>query len=70
MNDSYFKFVLDLTRDKNNQYPSFRISYTNTFAKPPWFELVEEEYKACRERIGLSDYSSFTKIDLWVSYRL
>ncbi|XP_076169845.1 pyruvate dehydrogenase phosphatase regulatory subunit, mitochondrial [Ptiloglossa arizonensis] len=42
-----------------------KIAYTNTFSKPPWFEPVSEEYAACRERIGLSDYSSFTKIDLW-----
>lgn len=43
-----------------------RIAYTNTFGKPPWFEFVAEEYAACRERVGISDYSSFTKIDLWV----
>lgn len=43
----------------------FRIAHTNTFGKPEWFGLVESEYRACRERIGLADYSSFTKIDLW-----
>ncbi|KOX71509.1 Pyruvate dehydrogenase phosphatase regulatory subunit, mitochondrial [Melipona quadrifasciata] len=42
-----------------------KIAYTNTFSKPPWFEAVSNEYAACRETIGLSDYSSFTKIDLW-----
>ena len=45
----------------------YKIAYTNTFAKPPWFDHVAQEYAACRESIGLSDYSSFTKIDLWVS---
>lgn len=43
----------------------FRIARTGTFVKPPWFDLVSEEYAACREAVGLSDYSSFTKIDLW-----
>lgn len=45
----------------------FKIAHTNTFGKPPWFDSVASEYAACRETIGLSDYSSFTKIDLWVS---
>lgn len=43
----------------------YRIAYTNTFGKPPWFEFVAKEYAACREGVGISDYSSFTKIDLW-----
>lgn len=43
----------------------FRIAHTKTFGKPHWFDLVADEYRACRERIGLADYSSFTKIDLW-----
>ncbi|KOB76949.1 Uncharacterized protein OBRU01_04874 [Operophtera brumata] len=42
----------------------FRIAYTKTFGKPHWFETVQREYWACRESVGLSDYSSFTKIDL------
>lgn len=44
----------------------YKIAYTNTFGKPPWFDFVAKEYAACRESVGLSDYSSFTKIDLWV----
>ncbi|XP_023287737.1 pyruvate dehydrogenase phosphatase regulatory subunit, mitochondrial isoform X2 [Orussus abietinus] len=43
----------------------YKIANTNTFGKPPWFDCVAEEYAACRETVGLSDYSSFTKIDLW-----
>ncbi|KAF5286680.1 hypothetical protein FQA39_LY16163 [Lamprigera yunnana] len=43
----------------------YRIAHTDTFALPPWFDYVAAEYEACREIIGLSDYSSFTKIDLW-----
>lgn len=43
----------------------YRIAETDTFGKPVWFDLVAGEYAACRESVGLSDYSSFTKIDLW-----
>ncbi|XP_063227263.1 pyruvate dehydrogenase phosphatase regulatory subunit, mitochondrial isoform X2 [Bacillus rossius redtenbacheri] len=43
----------------------YRVAYTNTFSKPPWFDCVSEEYAAVREGVALSDYSSFTKIDLW-----
>lgn len=49
-------------------FQRYKIAYTNTFGKPPWFDAVAQEYAACREAIGLSDYSSFTKIDLWVIY--
>ncbi|CAG9761747.1 unnamed protein product [Ceutorhynchus assimilis] len=43
----------------------YRIAYTNTFGKPPWFDYVAKEYAACREGVGISDYSSFTKVDFW-----
>ncbi|XP_013105604.2 pyruvate dehydrogenase phosphatase regulatory subunit, mitochondrial [Stomoxys calcitrans] len=54
-------------KDKRDEFgmPSFRIAETNTFGKPPWFDIVASEYNACRERVGLADYSSFTKYDLW-----
>lgn len=42
-----------------------RIAHTRTFHKPPWFNNVWSEYTACRERVGLLDYSSFTKLELW-----
>lgn len=45
----------------------YRTAETNTFAKPDWFDVVAKEYEACRETVGLCDYSSFTKIDLTVS---
>lgn len=51
--------------DENGE-SKFRIASTNTFGKPAWFDIVASEYEACREKIGLCDYSSFTKIDLWV----
>lgn len=44
---------------------SFDKGDTKTYAKPHWFDIVASEYDACREKIGLSDYSSFTKLDLW-----
>ncbi|KAK6644016.1 hypothetical protein RUM43_000281 [Polyplax serrata] len=43
----------------------YKIAETNTFGKPAWFDLVASEYSACREAIGFSDYSSFTKLELW-----
>ncbi|CAB0020419.1 unnamed protein product [Nesidiocoris tenuis] len=43
----------------------YRIAVTNTFGKPPWFDYVSSEYEACRESVGISDYSSFTKLELW-----
>src|SRR5438132_1823061 len=32
------------------------------WAKPPWFDLVAEEHRAFRERVGIIDMSSFGKI--------
>ena len=52
--------------DRSNGLHPYRIAYTNTFGKPPWYDWVSDEYSACRESVGISDYSSFTKIDLWV----
>ncbi|XP_018566910.1 pyruvate dehydrogenase phosphatase regulatory subunit, mitochondrial [Anoplophora glabripennis] len=52
-------------QDKRDWSAPYRMAYTNTFGKPPWFDFVAKEYAACRESVGISDYSSFTKIDLW-----
>lgn len=57
-----------LEQERQDWSTPYRIAYTNTFGKPPWFDYVAAEYAACRETVGLSDYSSFTKIDLWVCY--
>ncbi|XP_011494502.1 PREDICTED: pyruvate dehydrogenase phosphatase regulatory subunit, mitochondrial isoform X2 [Ceratosolen solmsi marchali] len=51
--------------DPVDGWQKYKIAYTNTFGKPPWFPYVAKEYAACRETIGLSDYSSFTKLDIW-----
>lgn len=61
---NYFDKNLEFEEDGSVK---FRISETKTFGKPKWFDFVEKEYTACREKMGLCDYSSFTKIDLWVS---
>ena len=39
-----------------------------SFYKPGWFENVQEEYWACKERVGLMDMSSFTKVEVKVSH--
>ncbi|CAH1101011.1 unnamed protein product [Psylliodes chrysocephalus] len=52
-------------QDAQDWSTPYRMAYTNTFGKPPWFDFVAKEYQACRESVGISDYSSFTKIDLW-----
>lgn len=45
----------------------FRVATTDSYTRPHWFEFAAEEYKACREKVGLCDYSSFTKIDIWAA---
>lgn len=62
---SWFQLDDDNDLETIEGFQRCKIAYTNTFSKPPWFEAVSNEYAACRETIGLSDYSSFTKIDLW-----
>lgn len=37
-----------------------------TFTKPKWFEAVQEEYWACKERVCIMDMSSFLKLELQV----
>ncbi|KAE8737552.1 hypothetical protein FOCC_FOCC016988 [Frankliniella occidentalis] len=56
--------LANITPEPGSEKP-FRIAETKTFGKPDWFDIVSEEYAACRESVGLCDYSSFTKIDLW-----
>ena len=34
------------------------------WTRPPWFDLVGEEHRAFRERVGIIDMSSFGKIEL------
>ena len=38
---------------------------TETFFKPPWFNAVEQEFKATRENVSIIDYSSFAKFDIF-----
>lgn len=55
-----------IEQDEEDWFTPYKMAYTNTFGKPHWIDFVAKEYEACRERVGISDYSSFTKIDLWV----
>jgi glycine cleavage system aminomethyltransferase T len=34
------------------------------FTRPPWFDLVGEEHRAFRERVGIIDMSSFGKVEI------
>jgi hypothetical protein len=38
-----------------------------TFYKPAWFEIVKDEYMACRKGVAVIDMSSFTKFELKVN---
>jgi len=38
-----------------------------TYRKPPFQDMIREEYQACKECVGLIDLSSFTKINITVS---
>lgn len=35
------------------------------YEKPLWIDAVKSEYEACRDRVALLDYSSFTKLEVW-----
>lgn len=56
----------DNSAETSEKPQPFKIAHTKTFGKPHWFETVQREYWACREAVGLADYSSFTKIDIQV----
>ncbi|XP_066969393.1 pyruvate dehydrogenase phosphatase regulatory subunit, mitochondrial [Macrobrachium rosenbergii] len=43
----------------------FKMASTEMWTKPHWFNVVGEEYIACRERVAILDYSSFAKFDIW-----
>ena len=43
-----------------------RKEFKPTWGKPSWFEAVQEEYWACKERVCLIDMSSFAKFEIKV----
>jgi len=43
---------------------SLTVARSDTFYMPPWFQIVEEEFTASRERCSLSDFTSFAKVSL------
>lgn len=59
-----FYFDKQMTTPDNTNRRN-RIAETKTFSKPAYFDLVANEYESCRERIGICDYSSFSKFDIW-----
>lgn len=40
--------------------------HASAFAKPTYFDIVKNEYWACRETVCLVDMSSFTKTEVRV----
>ena len=66
---SYFGLGEDHKKpsDPMTQDQSVSIAETKTFFKPPWFNEVKKEFLAARTKVGLCDYSSFGKFDLWSS---
>ncbi len=52
--------------DKANANSSFYFEDhgKGTFGKPAWFEIVKDEYMACRRGVAIMDMSSFTKFEL------
>ena len=37
---------------------------THSFGRPFWLDAVKKEYQACRERVALLDYGSFSKLEV------
>ncbi|KAM7303051.1 pyruvate dehydrogenase phosphatase regulatory subunit, mitochondrial [Ixodes scapularis] len=50
--------------DTQHESGERQLSASPTYGQPDWLELVHQEYVACRERVGISDMSSFTKFYL------
>ena len=53
--------------DKQNKDMNYFEDHSKaTFGKPPWFEIVKDEYMACRRGVAIMDMSSSTKFELKV----
>uniref|UniRef100_A0A0N4VIN9 DAO domain-containing protein n=1 Tax=Enterobius vermicularis TaxID=51028 RepID=A0A0N4VIN9_ENTVE len=50
---------------KQSDRDNFYKGQYKLIGKPEWFDRVEKEYEACRERVGLIDMSSFSKFDIF-----
>uniref|UniRef100_A0AAF5DBQ9 Guanylate cyclase domain-containing protein n=1 Tax=Strongyloides stercoralis TaxID=6248 RepID=A0AAF5DBQ9_STRER len=51
--------------DKNSKRDShLYCGQDSLYGKPIWFDHVEKEYQACRERVGLIDMTSFSKFEV------
>lgn len=53
----------DTTYKKGDKLPRMQPS----FFKPKFFHFMEDEYRSCRENVGIIDISSFSKIEVKVN---
>lgn len=53
----------DTTYKKGDKLPKMP---DGSFFKPKFFNFLENEYRACRENVGIIDISSFSKIEVKV----
>lgn len=57
----YLSIVFSITEE------DFSLAMSNKFGKPTYFDIVKNEYWACRENVCLVDMSSFAKVEIRVS---
>ena len=50
---------------EDGEFGRINIAKANTFYKPSWFDSVQNEFIAAREKCALCDYTSFAKMDIW-----
>ena len=53
--------VMNISSSIEQKHPFLE---TQSFGRPHWLDAVHQEYQACRERVALLDYCSFTKLEL------
>ncbi|XP_054164709.1 pyruvate dehydrogenase phosphatase regulatory subunit, mitochondrial-like [Oppia nitens] len=62
--DDYMSDKSDSETSANAVQLKHKYLETKSFGRPNWLDAVREEYQACRERVALLDYCSFTKLEL------
>ena len=53
------------TEGEDGEFGKLNIAQSNTFYKPSWFSVVENEFVAARDAVAICDYTSFAKMDIW-----
>ncbi|CAG2106936.1 unnamed protein product [Medioppia subpectinata] len=61
--DDYQSGLSD-SESQSNEPLRHRYLETQSFGRPHWLDAVHQEYQACRERVALLDYCSFSKLEL------